>query len=108
MLLPGYSDKDKDYDSLVTRLRFFGTLVPVSLAASLQSIYSDGTKLGLERSTSKMTSGSVATRESARGQTPRGGSLSFGARIKGGKRFRYPKRSISRLTLCVPSIEDDE
>jgi hypothetical protein len=49
----------------------------------------------LERSTSKMTSGSVATRASAWGQTPRGGSVSFGARIKERKLFRYPKHSIS-------------
>jgi hypothetical protein len=44
-------------------LRFFGT--PVSSAASLSPVFSDGTKLGLERSTSKMTSESVATRASA-------------------------------------------
>jgi hypothetical protein len=52
-------------------------------------------KLGFERSTSKRTSGSVATRASARDQTPRDGSLAFGARSKWRKRFRYPKRSIS-------------
>jgi hypothetical protein len=45
------------------RLRFFGT--PASLTASFPSVSSDGTKLGLERSTSKMTSGSVATWASA-------------------------------------------
>jgi hypothetical protein len=44
-------------------LRFFAT--PVSSAASLPSVSSDGTKLSLERSTSKMTSGSEATRASA-------------------------------------------
>jgi hypothetical protein len=75
------------------RLRFFET--PVSSAACLPPASSDGTKLGLERSTSKMTSGRVATRASAGGQTPRGGSLSFGARTKARKRFRYPNLSIS-------------
>jgi hypothetical protein len=69
---------------LSPRLRFVRT--PVSLAASLlPSVSSDGTKLGLEPSTSKLTSGSIATRASACGQTPRGGRLSFGARIKGPK-----------------------
>jgi hypothetical protein len=111
---------DKDCDSLATahaflrdtaaetiltktqssqHLRFVGT--PVSSAASLPPVSSDGTKLGLERSTSKMTSGSVVTWASARGQTPRGGSLSFGARIQGRKRFRYPKRSISCIQPLV-------
>jgi hypothetical protein len=43
----------QDYDSLVPRLRFVGT--PVSLAASfLPPVSSDGTKLGLECSTSKI------------------------------------------------------
>ena len=56
---------------------------PVSVTASLASVFSVSTKLGLERSTSKMTSGSVATRASVRGQTPRGGGLSSGARING-------------------------
>jgi hypothetical protein len=77
------------YDSTHSspRLRFFGTLVS---AVSIPSVSSDGTKLGLERSTSKMTSGSAATRASARGQTPRDESLSFGARIKARKQFRSP------------------
>jgi hypothetical protein len=79
--------------ALAQHLGFYG--MTVSLAVSLPYASSDSTKLGLERSTSKMTSGSVATRESARGQTPRGGSLSVGARIKGPKQFRYPKRSVS-------------
>ena len=92
--IPYYSDND--YDSLATahaflrdaaaetiltkttthsssRLRLLRTRV--SSAASLPSVFSNDTKLGLERSTSKMTSGSLATRASARGQTPRGGSL---------------------------------
>ena len=76
------------------RLRF-----PVSVTASLPSVSSVGTKLGLERSTSKMTSGSVATRANAQGQTPRGGGLSSGARINRRNRFRYPKRSISCIQL---------
>jgi hypothetical protein len=74
-------------------LRFGETAV--SLLTSLPPESSYGTKLGLERSTSKSTSGSLVTRTSARSQTPRGGSLSFVSRIKGRKRFRCPKRSIS-------------
>jgi hypothetical protein len=46
-----------DYDSLVTTLSFLRTSIP--------SESSDGTKLGLEDSTSKMTSGNVAARASA-------------------------------------------
>jgi hypothetical protein len=87
-----YPGKFYDLTHSSPRLRFFGT--PVS-AASIPSVSSDGIKLGLKHKTSKMTSGSVAARASAPGQTPRGGSFSYGARIKGRKRFRYPKRSTS-------------
>jgi hypothetical protein len=77
-------------------------------ASSVAFIPSDGTKLGLEQSTSKITSGSIAAWASAKGQTPRGGSLSFGARIKERKRLRYPKRSISCIqppaNLAVSSV----
>jgi hypothetical protein len=58
------------------RLRFVG--LPVSLVASLPPASSDGTNLSLERSTSKMTSGSVAARASAWVQTPRGVSKGEG------------------------------
>jgi hypothetical protein len=55
-----------------------------------------------------MTSGSAATRASARGQTPRGRSVSSGVRIKVRKRFRYPARSISCIQppahLAVSSV----
>jgi hypothetical protein len=98
------------------RMRLFGrssprlrlSRTPVSLAASLPYVALDGTKLGLVRSTSKMTLGSVATRASARGQTPRSARLSLDARIKGRKRFRYPTRSISCIQplahLAVSSV----
>jgi hypothetical protein len=73
------------------RLHFVGA--PVSPAASLPSVSSGGTKLDLERRTSKITS--VATRASARVQTRRGRSFSSGARVKERKLFRYPNRPIS-------------
>jgi hypothetical protein len=92
MPLPRLSWQVYDSSQSSPRLRFFGMLVS---AASIPSVSSDGTKLGLEHKNSKMTSGSVAARASARGQIPQGRSFSFGARIKGRKRFLYPKRSIS-------------
>jgi hypothetical protein len=67
----------------------------VTCASVAASVSSEATNFGFERSTSKITSGSVATRASAQGQTPRDGRLSLGARIKEQKRFLYPNRSIS-------------
>jgi hypothetical protein len=57
--------KTKTKTQSLPSLRFFG--IPVSVAASslLISVLPDGTKLGLERSTSKMASGNVATRARA-------------------------------------------
>jgi hypothetical protein len=69
--------------------------IPVSSVVSISSVSSEDAKLGLERINSKMTSGNDATRASARGQTPRGQSVSSGVRIRLRKRFRYPSRSIS-------------
>jgi hypothetical protein len=83
-------------------LRFFAT--PASLTALLPSVSSEGTKLGLERSTSKMTLGKVATRASICGQIRRGGSLSLSARIKGRKRFRNPKSIQPPAHLAVSSV----
>jgi hypothetical protein len=83
-------------------LRFIGTPVVDPFISR-----SSDTKLGLERSTSKkLHQGVCLTRASAYGQTPQGGSLSFGARSKGGFgiptfHFLHPAASASNVSKVL-------